>query len=164
MRTARCTARGESSTVFLGRQLGAIAVEGDVFLLSGELGAGKTCFIRGIAAGLGVSEHAFSPSFVLVREYHGRLDLYHMDFYRLDRPAEIADLGIDDYLYGDGVCAIEWAERAGALLPESNLTVELSYVSDSADDRIIAFTARGKRYEMVLESLVADAKDVVLWN
>ncbi|MBI2851043.1 MAG: tRNA (adenosine(37)-N6)-threonylcarbamoyltransferase complex ATPase subunit type 1 TsaE, partial [Chloroflexi bacterium] len=82
----------------LGVRLGELAQAGDVFLLVGKLGAGKTCLTQGIAWGLGIKEYALSPSFVIMRELHGRLPLYHIDLYRLDRLEESQDLGLDDYL------------------------------------------------------------------
>ena len=148
----------------LGQRLGQLSQAGDLFLLSGELGAGKTCLIQGLAAGLGVSGHAFSPSFVLVRQYPGRLPLFHMDFYRLDRPAEIADLGLEDYLYGDGVCAIEWAERAGGLLHGEHLWFTLNYVPSDEQARTIQVTAAGERYEQLLERVSESAEAVRPWN
>ena len=148
----------------LGQRLGQLSQAGDLFLLSGELGAGKTCLIQGLAAGLGVAGHAFSPSFVLVRQYPGRLPLFHMDFYRLDRPAEIADLGLEDYLYGDGVCAIEWAERAGGLLPDEHLWFTLNYVPSDEQARTIQVTAAGERYEQLLERVSESAEAVRPWN
>jgi len=154
MRAAEFVSRSEAVTTRLGRHLGSLSAAGDVILLYGELGAGKTCLIRGIASGLGVAEYAFSPSFVLVREYRGRLTLYHMDFYRLEQPGEIADLGIEEYLYDEGVCAIEWAERAVGLLPEQHLAVTLAYVPDEAESRVIRFTATGPHYESLLERTV----------
>ena len=147
------TTRHEDQTAALGHLLGQLSLPGDVFLLHGELGAGKTCLIRGIAAGLEVSGHAFSPSFVLVREYHGRLTLYHMDFYRLGRPEEVEGLGIDDYLYGDGVCAIEWAERAGGLLPQNHLALSLYYVPSEESARTIQLSGYGERYTSLLQQL-----------
>ncbi len=147
------TTRHEDQTAALGHLLGQLSLPEDVFLLHGELGAGKTCLIRGIAAGLEVSGHAFSPSFVLVREYHGRLTLYHMDFYRLGRPKEVEDLGIDDYLYGDGVCAIEWAERAAGLLPQNHLALSLYYVLSEESVRTIQLSAYGKRYTSLLQQI-----------
>ncbi len=95
----------------LGRHIGELALAGDVFLLAGELGAGKTCLTQGIAWGLGINEYTLSPTFVIMRELYGRLPLYHIDLYRLDRIEESLDLGLDDYLYGRGVCVIEWAEN-----------------------------------------------------
>jgi tRNA threonylcarbamoyladenosine biosynthesis protein TsaE len=164
MTSATCITRSEGATVALGRQLGALAAQGDVYLLSGELGAGKTCLTRGIAAGLGVAEHAFSPSFVLVREYHGRLPLFHMDLYRLSNVAEVADLGIEEYFDGEGVCAIEWADRAIELLPPRHLGIELAYTLDAEDARIVRVTGAGPRYERLLDALIAATGDVASWN
>jgi len=155
MISATCITHDESHTAAIGGRLGELALGGDVFLLSGELGAGKTCLIRGLAGGLGISEHTFSPSFILVREYRGRLPLFHMDFYRLEQQAEIAELGLDEYLSRDGVCAIEWADRAAGLLPADHLEIVLTYVPGLANDRIVALTGRGARHEGLLQQLVA---------
>lgn len=164
MTNSTCLTNSEAQTDLLGRRLGALAVAGDAFLLSGELGSGKTCLIRGIAAGLGVAEHAFSPSFVLVREYRGRLVLYHMDFYRLESEAEIADLGLDEYLAAGGVCAIEWAERAAGLLPPTALTIELSYVASAPDSRVVRFAADGARHAQLLRDLRRASERDVTWS
>ena len=129
MSKLKLVSRSPEQTQHLGKRLGELAQSGDVFLLTGNLGSGKTCLTQGIAWGLGVKEYAFSPSFVIIREYHGRLTLYHIDFYRLDRLEEIADLGLDEYLYGKGVCVIEWADKGIAVLPDEHLLINLSYVS-----------------------------------
>ncbi len=154
----------EQQTDSLGRHIGVLCQAGDVILLSGELGAGKTCLVQGIASGLGVSEYTFSPSFVLVREYRGRLMLYHMDFYRIEAIEEVADLGIEEYLHGDGVCAIEWADRAIALLPDQCLHFELRYVPDIEQSREVRASARGSRYEYLLQRLLTEMKDFARWN
>jgi len=164
MRAAVYASRSEERTTRLGWHVGSLCTAGDVFLLYGELGAGKTRFIRGLASGLGVVEYAFSPSFVLVREYRGRLTLYHMDFYRLEQPEEIADLGVEEYLYGDGVCAIEWAERAAGLLPKRHLAATLSYVANEPESRTIRFTASGQRYESLLEQVVGAMGESASWS
>ncbi len=124
---------------------------GDVILLIGELGAGKTCFVQGLARGLGVEENISSPSFVLLRQYNGRLPLYHVDLYRLEKLSEIADLGFDDYFYSEGVSVIEWANRALELLPAEHLLIELKIVS--ARQRRIALTPRGNRYKELVTQL-----------
>lgn len=162
MNKATCLSDSEENTARIGRRLGELACSGDLFLLFGELGTGKTALIRGIAAGLDVSEHAFSPSFVLVREYEGRLPLFHMDFYRLEQPDEVNSLGLDEYLLGDGICAIEWAERAEGLLPFEHLAIHLYYRPERADDRTIHFYAHGPRHEALLRQIVlsGDAE----WN
>jgi len=134
----------------LGARLGELAQPGDILLLVGELGAGKTCLTQGIARGLGIKEYAASPSFVVVRELYGRLPLYHMDFYRLENLEEIADLGLDDYFYGQGVSVVEGADKGLSLLPPEHMLVEISYVSDTG--RRLKLKARGKRYrELVAE-------------
>ncbi len=138
------TTNNPEETGKLGVCLGRLAQAGDVFLLVGDLGSGKTCLTQGIARGLDINEYAASPTFVLVRELHGRLPLYHIDLYRLDRLEEIADLGLDVYLYGDGVCVIEWAEKGLKVLPEEHLLVWLSYVSDT--ERRLKFEPKGRRY------------------
>lgn len=90
---------------------------GDVLALVGDLGAGKTCFVQGLAEGLKVTGPVSSPTYTLVNEYSGRLPLYHMDVYRLNDPEEALDFGLNEYLYGQGVTVIEWADRLGDLLP-----------------------------------------------
>lgn len=136
----------------LGRSIGKLALPGDIYLLVGQLGAGKTCLTQGIAWGLDIEEYTLSPSFVIMRELHGRLPLYHMDFYRLDNIAEIADLGLDDYLNGRGVCVIEWAEKGMEILPGDHLLVTISYVSESS--RVFEFLPRGNRYSVLLDQVI----------
>ena len=134
-----------------GVSIGELALPGDIFLLIGELGTGKTCLTQGIAWGLGIKEYAVSPSFVLVRELYGRLPLYHMDLYRLDHIEEIVELGLDDYLYGKGVCVVEWAEKGLAVLPIEHLLIEISYLSDT--ERHLQLKPSGKRYQEVINQL-----------
>jgi tRNA threonylcarbamoyladenosine biosynthesis protein TsaE len=101
----------EDETAAVGERLGARLAAGDVVLLYGDLGAGKTAFVRGLARGLGAPpDDVSSPTFTLVQEYHGRVTLYHVDLYRLE-PNEVDDLGLEELVLGDGVVAIEWAER-----------------------------------------------------
>jgi len=114
-----------------GRKLGRELGPGDVVALYGELGSGKTTLAKAIAEGLGVTETVTSPTFTLVLEYKsGRLPLYHVDVYRLEKPEEFADIGLDEYFYGRGVTIVEWADRIGWLLPEDTLRIELSYTDD----------------------------------
>jgi tRNA threonylcarbamoyladenosine biosynthesis protein TsaE len=135
----------------LGVKLGELAQPGDIYLLSGNLGAGKTCLTQGIAWGLGSREYALSPTFVLMREIEGRLSLYHIDLYRLDRIEEVSDLGLDDYLYGQGLCVIEWAEKGIRVLPTEHLLVKIEYLSDN--ERCFTFVPHGKRYEKLTGQL-----------
>ena len=135
----------------LGVRIGELTMPGDILLLVGQLGAGKTCLTQGIAWGLGIKEYAASPSFVLVRELYGRLPLYHMDLYRLDHLEEIADLGLDDYFYGDGASVVEWAEKGLDLLPEEHMLIEISYISDT--ERRLEIKPGGQRYQELLSQL-----------
>lgn len=135
----------------LGAYIGKIALAGDNFLLVGNLGAGKTCLTQGIAQGLNITEYAASPSFMLVRELYGRLPLYHIDLYRLDNLEEINELGLDEYLYGKGVCVVEWAEKALSLLPEENLLIEIDYIGES--ERSFKLKPSGERYREITAKL-----------
>lgn len=134
-----------------GVSIGELALPGDTFLLIGGLGTGKTCLTQGIAWGLGIEEYAFSPSFVIVRELYGRLPLYHIDLYRLNQIEEIVELGLDDYLYGNGVCVVEWAEKGLSVLPIEHLIIQISYLSDT--ERSFQFKPTGKRYREILAQL-----------
>ena len=135
----------------LGIHIGELALPGDIFLLVGNLGTGKTCLTQGIAWGLGIKEYAASPSFMIVRELYGRLPLYHIDFYRLDHIEEIADLGLDDYLYGSAVCVVEWAEKGLGVLPKEHLLIQISYLSDT--ERSFQLKPNGKRYLEIARQL-----------
>ena len=128
----------------IGAGIGELALSGDIFLLVGGLGTGKTCLTQGIAWGLGIKEYATSPSFVVVRELYGRLPLYHIDLYRLNHIEEIVELGLDDYLYGKGVCVVEWAEKALSALPTEHLLIQISYLSDT--ERSFQLKPSGNRY------------------
>ena len=139
-------------TQAVGRLLGEGAQAGDVFLLCGPLGAGKTCLTQGIAWGLEVKEYARSPTFVLMTRYRGRLTLYHFDLYRINDPLEAWDLGLDEQLFGDGACVVEWAERAEEVFPEDCLWIDLDYAEDG-DGRTITIVDVPARYQSMIESL-----------
>ena len=151
MNTLNFKTQSAEQTQNFGTAIGKLAEPGDIFLLIGELGAGKTCLTQGIAYGLDIHEYTLSPSFVIMRELHGRLPLYHMDFYRHDNIAEISDLGLDDYLFGEGVCVIEWANKGMTVLPEDHLVIKIDYLS--GDERIITIDPHGTRYEKMLKQL-----------
>jgi len=135
----------------IGARIGELALPGDIFLLVGRLGTGKTCLTQGIAWGLNIKEYALSPSFVIVRELYGRLPLYHIDLFRLDNIGEIEGLGLDDYLYGKGVCVVEWAEKGLSLLPTEHLLIQIDYLSDTG--RSLKLEPRGKRYLEILAQM-----------
>jgi tRNA threonylcarbamoyladenosine biosynthesis protein TsaE len=136
--------------------LGRHAGPGHTFLLFGDLGAGKTTLVQGILWGLGGEEFARSPTFVIVAEYAGRLDLYHVDLYRLDSTVAIEDLGLDEYLFGGGVCAIEWADRASDYLTDvPHIKVRFERLSES--DRRLTLSADDPRYRATLNAVASMA-------
>lgn len=137
--------RAPDETRKVGAALAELLVPGDVVSLTGDLGAGKTCFVQGAARALGVVDAVASPTFVLVREYRGDVPVYHLDVYRLDRLQEVLDLGFEDLLDPSGVIFVEWGDAIDALLPDSNLQVELTVASDD-EVRRLAFTGRGPRW------------------
>lgn len=117
-------------------QLGRELPPGSVLAFYGSLGAGKTCFVQGLAAGLGIDALVNSPTFTVCNEYHGRLPLYHMDLYRIGSEDEALNFGLDDYIYGQGITALEWSERVESLLPEHTLRITMT-VGEHEDQRII---------------------------
>ena len=148
----RIKTKGPEETQDVGRILGQHAQPGDIFLLSGPLGAGKTCLTQGIAMGLGVAGHVRSPTFVLMTRYQGRLLLHHIDLYRLGGPEEVWDLGLEEQLFGGGVCVIEWADRASELFPSECMAVSLDY-GETDDQRIIRFGRCPGRYRAMLDKV-----------
>lgn len=130
--TVRVLSRSPEATQALGARLGRQAAAGDVIALYGELGAGKTCLIQGVAAGLGVPPPVTSPTFILIAEYAGRLPLYHVDLYRTEGLDEIRALGLEELFDGDGLTVVEWAEKAEALLPARSVRVRIHGVGDEA--------------------------------
>ncbi len=119
------------ATIALGRRLAAHLEPGDVLALSGDLGAGKTHLVKGLCAGLGVPlETVTSPTFTIVNEYGGRLPVYHLDAYRIERPEEFFELGYETYFFGDGVCLVEWPERVADLIPGDALCLRLTHLGE----------------------------------
>jgi tRNA threonylcarbamoyladenosine biosynthesis protein TsaE len=141
--TASATIASQSpeETEAAGERLGRTLGPGDVVGLIGELGAGKTCFVQGLTHGLGVTTRATSPTFVLVNEYRGRLPIYHVDAYRTTTVTELADLGLEEMIDGEGVTVIEWAEKARPLLPTRTIYVRIEGAGD--EPRTITIT-RGR--------------------
>lgn len=140
----------------LGERLGRLLKPGAVVCLSGQLGAGKTVFTQGLARGLGVAGYVTSPTFTLLHEYQGRCPVYHLDVYRLDDPAEFAELGFQDYLGGDGVAVVEWPELIREYLPPEYLQVTIAGDDDNEDCRQVTIKAGGG-YESAIEELKPDA-------
>lgn len=123
-------ARSVEETQAVGEALGARLGPGAVVACVGELGAGKTCFLQGVARGLGVTTDVTSPTFVLVNVYRGRLPVYHMDAYRTESLLEVVDLGLEEMLDGDGVTLIEWADKVRPLLPARAIVVRITGLGD----------------------------------
>lgn len=123
--------KSAEETVELGRKIGAFLLPNEVIALTGQLGAGKTTLIQGIADGIGVQDYVTSPTFIIINEYQGRLPFYHIDLYRLDNVAQIAELGIEEYFTRGGVCVIEWAEKLAGLLPAQAERLDLAVKSEN---------------------------------
>jgi tRNA threonylcarbamoyladenosine biosynthesis protein TsaE len=141
---------GPAQTRKIGARLGRLLRAGDVLLLQGELGSGKTVLAQGLGDGLTVREPVKSSSFVLLNEYHGRLTLYHADLYRLEDPAQVAELALDE-VAAPGVLAVEWPERAWQELPPEHLLVQIE--EDGPRGRTLTITARGARYAALVRAL-----------
>jgi tRNA threonylcarbamoyladenosine biosynthesis protein TsaE len=136
------TSRSSEETQRLGGLLAPLLVPGDVLVMSGDLGAGKTTFVQGLAKGLGIVERVTSPTFVLMKEYQGgRFPLMHLDVYRLGKVQEVIDLGIDEYFDPSYVVVVEWGDKVEPLLPQDHLTIEL--VHEGGDLRNITLTGKG---------------------
>ena len=145
--------KSASETIRIGRKIGRILQPGDVIALVGELGAGKTQLIKGLAAGTGVRRPGYvsSPSFTLINEYEGRSPFYHIDLYRLETEKEAQELGLEEYFTGRGMTAIEWADKIPSLLPREILTVNICYTGKKT--RTIEITGKGKRYLEIIAGL-----------
>jgi len=129
--------KSAAETRGLGGRLAEKLTPGAVIAFSGDLGAGKTAFTSGLAAGLGIAERVTSPTFTIVNEYEGgRLPLFHFDLYRLNSSEELFDIGWEDYLARNGVCAVEWSERAEDLLEEDTIRVHIAR-GETDDERVI---------------------------
>jgi len=139
----------EAQTRRLGARLGELLQGGETIALQGELGTGKTRWVQGVGQGLHVGQNVTSPTFTLVNEYPGRLTLYHVDLYRINQATEALAFGLEDYLYGNGVCLIEWAERAVEVLPPDRLWIAFYYLDDTK--RRIVMRAAGDRYQKLIE-------------
>jgi len=145
--------RDPEETLLIGKIIGRNLREKDVVALVGDLGTGKTCLTQGIARGLGVPDvyQITSPSFTLINEYQGRMMLYHFDLYRISRAREMDDIGYEEYLFGEGVSVIEWADRAEDILPDDALFISIDYVGEK--ERNIIISGREKKLAVISEEL-----------
>ena len=130
----------EQETEAIGRELAQQLAPGAVVAFTGDLGAGKTAFVRGMAQGLGISQRVTSPTFTIVNEYQGRIPLFHFDMYRLPDADALFDIGWEDYLDRGGVCAVEWSENVSEALPEDTVWVDLRRLEGEDNGRCITIT------------------------
>jgi tRNA threonylcarbamoyladenosine biosynthesis protein TsaE len=145
--------KSTSETIRIGKRLGKLLLPGDVVALVGELGTGKTQFIKGIAAGVEVGNPTYvsSPSFTLINEYRGKTSFYHIDLFRLKTEKEAEELGLEEYLGSEGITAIEWADRIPSLLPKEILWIKILYTGKQT--RAIEILGKGKRYEDIINEV-----------
>jgi len=140
------TSKSEEETMGLAAQFARNLKAGDIVCLKGELGTGKTVFVKGAASALSIDPNSVnSPTFVIMNYYPGKTALYHFDLYRLEKPQEISSVNFDEYFYGDGICFIEWPERLGGLLPENHWLVELRHKSENQRDLCISYPSNPRQ-------------------
>ncbi len=137
-------------TQALGEKVGKTLKQGDVIALIGDLGTGKTCLTQGIARGVGIAsdEVVNSPSYILINEYRGRIPIYHIDLYRLEDSAEIAELGLSEYIESDGICIIEWAERMAEALPDTAIKIRIT-LTEVSNNEMLAQTLQSSEDENI---------------
>jgi len=145
--------KSSAETIRIGKSIGSHLLPGDVVALVGELGAGKTQFIKGMATGIGVGKPTYisSPSFTLINEYPGRIPFYHIDLFRLEREKEAEELGLEDYFQGKGIAAIEWADKIPSFLPKEILLIHIAYTG--IHTRSLEIIGKGKRYQDLVKEL-----------
>lgn len=140
--------RNENELISIGENLGSVCQAGQVILLSGNLGAGKTTLVKGIAKGLGIEQMIKSPTYTIVREYEGRLPLFHLDVYRIGDDPDSIDL--DDFLFGDGITVIEWGELLDLSLFDDYLRI---YIEKVEEGRSLSFEAFGSQSQSLLAEI-----------
>jgi len=146
--------KSPEETIKFGQRLGAFLKRGDIIGLVGDLGSGKTTLTKGIAKGLNIKNTKYinSPSFVIVKEYEGRIPLYHFDIYRLNSVTALIDIGYEEYFYSNGVVVIEWAKKIKDILPKEHLIIELNIADAGA--REILLKPSGKRYAKLIKNVI----------
>lgn len=144
--------RNTEQTNKLGERLGKVLQQGDIICLTGDLGAGKTAFTKGIGEGLEVSEFITSPTYTIINEYNGRIPLYHFDVYRLEGVEEMYELGYEEYFFGDGAVVVEWADIVKEIIPNERLWITILRGKEE-DTREIIIEATGERYQTIVKEL-----------
>ncbi|PQQ68294.1 tRNA (adenosine(37)-N6)-threonylcarbamoyltransferase complex ATPase subunit type 1 TsaE [Acetivibrio saccincola] len=149
----------QEETIEIGKALGRLLNTGDIVCINGDLGTGKTVFTNGIAKSLGIKEHITSPTFTIVNEYSGRVPFYHFDVYRIADSEEMFEIGFEEYLYGEGIVVIEWADIIKDILPEEVIQVTIKKNLDlGIDARIIEIVFNGSKYRDYKSRLVVGDK------
>lgn len=139
-------------TFELGRRLGRKLKPGVVICLSGEMGAGKTALTQGIVKGVGIEDYVTSPTYTIVNEYDGEIPIYHFDMFRIEDGEELYEIGFDEYLYGKGICIIEWASYVEEFLPEEYLWIDIGK-GKGFQDRVLCIHVQGSSYEELVKEL-----------
>ncbi|MDD3840507.1 MAG: tRNA (adenosine(37)-N6)-threonylcarbamoyltransferase complex ATPase subunit type 1 TsaE [Clostridia bacterium] len=153
--TIRIISDSQKNTFKVGTAIGCNVKPGDLICLIGDLGTGKTVLAKGIAKGMDIDDNVNSPSYTLINEYYGRIPLYHFDVYRLDRPEDAYDIGLDEYIFGDGVTVIEWADRIAELLPSDRLEININKIHKE-NSREILITGNSSAIENLERELKRD--------
>jgi tRNA threonylcarbamoyladenosine biosynthesis protein TsaE len=153
-----------AQTERIGQRLGELLVAGDLVLLRGDFGVGKTHLVKGVARGLESGDMVNSPSFVLINEYRAGprwkgMRIYHVDLYRIADESELSTIGLDELWQGDGVCLIEWPDRAGEQLPNSHLAIYMQHISETK--RRLRFVPHGERYQGIVSTIKGGQGDKV---
>ncbi|MEA1939724.1 MAG: tRNA (adenosine(37)-N6)-threonylcarbamoyltransferase complex ATPase subunit type 1 TsaE [Candidatus Caldatribacteriota bacterium] len=143
--------KSPEETKKIGEKIAKLIKSGDILLFFGELGAGKTCFIQGIAEELKVKDYVTSPSFTIINEYQGKIPIYHFDLFRLNNFEEIVDLGYEEYFYGNGLTLVEWAEKLEKNLPVEYLKIIITFLDFQR--RKLTFTSKGDRFVKLFKEL-----------
>lgn len=147
--------KSPQETEYIGKRIASFLSPGDIISLTGDLGAGKTLFVQGIAKGLGIEQMVTSPTFTIIQEYdEGKIPLYHMDVYRIEDPLEMEDIGYEEYFYGEGVTCVEWGNLILELFPKEHLKIHITHLEDG---REMSFTPVGRHYESLVEELTGHA-------
>ncbi|SMB89715.1 tRNA threonylcarbamoyladenosine biosynthesis protein TsaE [Desulfonispora thiosulfatigenes DSM 11270] len=147
--------KSPQETEYIGKRMAAFLTPGDIISLTGDLGAGKTLLVQGIAKGLGIEDIVTSPTFTIIQQYEeGRIPLYHMDVYRIKDPIEMEDIGYEEYFYGQGVTFVEWGNLIPELFPEEHLKIHITNIEDG---REIDFEPVGRHYMDLVEELTGHA-------